>query len=225
MPSYQTTALVLKKTKLGETDLIITLIDEEGLQRRAVAKGARKPGSFMAARLELYMLVEVHLSKGRSLDIVTDARILEAHVGCRSDLEHSAAAAVPLELVEKATSHHNAEPLLYAMSLAALEQIGEATGNAPALIALACVLKLCAALGVRPDAQELTTTDESLATWVETLLQARFVDLLTFSDDEYLPILRKLAQFCSQWAAEHLDLKLKSLGLLESLLKTSSVQK
>jgi len=218
MPTYQTKALVLKKTKLGETDLIITFLDEEGLQRRAVAKGARKPGSFLAARLELYMLVEAQLSKGRSLDIVTDARILEAHTTCRRSVEYSAATAVPVELVEKATTHYNAEPLLFAMTLAALQNIGEAQGSAPILISLACTLKLFAALGLRPDAQELVSTDEVLAEWVETLLQTRFADLLTHDGDEYLPIERKLIGFCAQWAAKHLDIKLKSLGFLESLL-------
>jgi len=218
MPTYQTKALVLKKTKLGETDLIITLLDEEGLQRRAVAKGARKPGSFMAARLELYMLVEAQLSTGRSLDIVTDARILEANTACRSSVEYSAAAAVPVELVEKATTHYNAEPLLYAMTLAALQNIGEAKGSAPVLISLACTLKLCAALGVRPDAEELAYGDDTLAEWVETLLQARFASLLAYSGDEYLPTLRQLAGFTARWIEEYLDIRLKSLRFLESML-------
>ncbi|MDR1087935.1 MAG: DNA repair protein RecO [Coriobacteriales bacterium] len=218
MPSYKTRALVLKKTKLGETDLIITLLDEEGGQRRAVAKGARKPGSFLAARLELYMLVEAQLSTGRSLDIVTDARILEAHAACRSDLEHSAAAAVVVELVEKTTAHYNAEPLLYAMSLAALEQIGRAEGSAPVLISLACALKICAALGVQPDADELLGADESLATWIATLLRARFAELTAFTDERYLPVLHRLAGFCRQWIAQHLDIRLKSLDFVEGLL-------
>lgn len=218
MPTYKTKALVLKKTKLGETDLIVTLLDEGGVQRRAVAKGARKPGSFLAARLELYMLVEAQFSQGRSLDIVTDARILEAHIACRSDIEHSAAAAVPIELIEKATTHHNAEPLLYNMSLAALEQIGKSQEAAPAMISLACVLKLCAALGVRPDAREFLGANEKLAQWVDTLLAARFADLVAYEGSEYVSVERDLASFCKRWLAEHLELKLKSLDFLEGLL-------
>jgi len=219
VPSYKTNALVLKKTKLGETDLIITFLDEEGLQRRAVAKGARKPGSFMAARLELFTVAEVQLSTGRSLDIVTDARILEANAACRATLEASAAAAVPVELVERATVHHNAELLLYVMTLAALDHIGKAAGLAPAMISLACALKLCAALGVRPDASELAHLDAALAQWIDTLLATRFVDLLAFESDEYLPIVRKLTGFCARWTEEHLDIKLKSLSFLASLLQ------
>ena len=40
MPAYPLRALVLRKTKLGETDLILTLLAEDGRQVRAVAKGA-----------------------------------------------------------------------------------------------------------------------------------------------------------------------------------------
>ncbi len=220
MPTYKAKALVLKKTKLGETDLIVTLLDEEGMQRRAVAKGARKPGSFLAARLELFMLVEAQLSKGRSLDIAIDARILEAHAACRSDMEHSAAASVPAELVEKATAHHNEEPLLYAMLVAAFEYIGKGRGATPYMISLACVLKLCAALGVRPDAQELLGVDGKLAEWVETLLGARFAELQQFESDEYLSVLYSLSLFCERWITEHLDMKLKSLEFLKGLLKS-----
>ena len=39
----RTRALVLDTTKLGEQDLILTLLGETGVQLRAVAKGARKP--------------------------------------------------------------------------------------------------------------------------------------------------------------------------------------
>ena len=52
--TYRTRAIVLDRTKLGETDLILTLLAEDGSQRRAVAKGARKPGGRLAARVELF---------------------------------------------------------------------------------------------------------------------------------------------------------------------------
>ena len=52
--TYTARAIVLRKTKLGESDLVVTLLAEDGSQVRAVAKGARKPSSPFAARLELY---------------------------------------------------------------------------------------------------------------------------------------------------------------------------
>ena len=61
-PTYTARALVLRKTKLGETDLVLTLLAEDGSQMRAVAKGARKPANAFSARLELYSVVDVLLS-------------------------------------------------------------------------------------------------------------------------------------------------------------------
>lgn len=54
-PTYRCNALVLKKTKLGESDLILTCLKDDGSQLRAVAKGARKPTNFRhAARSVLH---------------------------------------------------------------------------------------------------------------------------------------------------------------------------
>ena len=39
--TYRTNAIVLDRTKLGEQDLILTLLASDGSEVRAVAKGAR----------------------------------------------------------------------------------------------------------------------------------------------------------------------------------------
>ena len=73
--TYRCRAIVLDKTKLGESDLILTLLADDGRQVRAVAKGARKPGSKLAARCELCCEVDLLLAHGRNLDIVSQAAL------------------------------------------------------------------------------------------------------------------------------------------------------
>jgi len=46
--------VVLRKIKLGESDLILHLMDTSGSALEAIAKGARKPTSAHSARLELF---------------------------------------------------------------------------------------------------------------------------------------------------------------------------
>ena len=70
--TYNARVLVLRKTKLGESDLILSLLAQDGSQIRAVAKGARKPTSQFSSRLELYSQADVLLAQGRSLDIVKE---------------------------------------------------------------------------------------------------------------------------------------------------------
>ena len=58
-PTYTTRAIVIKKTKLGESDLILTLLAQDGAQLRVIAKGARKPQSPFASRLELFAVSDL----------------------------------------------------------------------------------------------------------------------------------------------------------------------
>ena len=77
--SYSVRALVLRRTKLGESDVICTLLSCDGSQIRAVAKGARKPSSSFASRLEVYSVCDLLLCQGKTLDIVKEARLLEGN--------------------------------------------------------------------------------------------------------------------------------------------------
>ena len=89
--TYRTRAIVLDRTKLAEQDLILTLLAADGCQVRAVAKGARKPGGRLAARVELFCETDFLLAAGRSLDVVSEAQTVEPHVALRGDYERVAA--------------------------------------------------------------------------------------------------------------------------------------
>jgi DNA repair protein RecO (recombination protein O) len=141
---------VLKKTKLAESDLIITMLSEDGRQIRAVAKGARKPGSKCGPVLEVYNVASMLLHTGRSLDIVSEATGDLSNTACRSDVEHNAAAGAVAELLEKVTRDSETEPRVYALSLAALAAIGQAGPDALVFITAASLMKITAQIGYRP---------------------------------------------------------------------------
>ncbi|MEI3230765.1 MAG: DNA repair protein RecO [Gordonibacter pamelaeae] len=148
--TYTARAIVLRKTKLGESDLIVTLLAQDGSQVRAVAKGARKPSSPFAARLELYSSVDLLCSEGRSLDIVKEARIASSNERLRRDLEHAACAAPMAELLDRVTQEGLANPRLFALTEAALDALdGALAPQAPAVCA-AHLLKALAFSGLRP---------------------------------------------------------------------------
>ena len=73
MPTYRDEAVVLRTHKLGEADRIVTMLSRQHGKIRAVAKGVRRTGSRFGARLEPFMVVDLQLYKGRSLDIVQQA--------------------------------------------------------------------------------------------------------------------------------------------------------
>lgn len=145
-----TSILVLKKTKLGETDLIITGLSEEGLQVRAVAKGARRPGSKLGVHLELFSLSRVLIHQGRNLGIITEAQTIQANNACRQDVAHSAGASVVVELIDRCSADGAQEPRLFPLAMEALRCLGEVCEDGIALIAAAGVLKIAAQLGFYP---------------------------------------------------------------------------
>jgi DNA repair protein RecO (recombination protein O) len=73
--SYRTQALVLRTHKLGEADRIVVMLTPEHGQVRAVAKGVRRTSSKLGATLEPFMLVDVQLVHGRTLEIVAQAQL------------------------------------------------------------------------------------------------------------------------------------------------------
>ncbi|MDO4891073.1 MAG: DNA repair protein RecO, partial [Coriobacteriaceae bacterium] len=89
---------MLSRTKLAEQDLIVTAMNDRGEQVRAVAKGARKPGSRLAARTELFCEVDMLMTEGRNLGIITEAQTLDAHVGIRSEFDRVSAASAVCEV-------------------------------------------------------------------------------------------------------------------------------
>lgn len=76
MSLYRDEAIVLRTHKLGEADRIVTLLTRQHGKVRAVGKGVRRTTSRFGSRLEPFMHVDLQLSTGRSLDLVTQAETL-----------------------------------------------------------------------------------------------------------------------------------------------------
>lgn len=70
---YRDEGVVLRTHKLGEADRIIVLLTRENGMVRAVAKGVRRTSSKFGSRLEPFMVADLQLYRGRSMDIVTQA--------------------------------------------------------------------------------------------------------------------------------------------------------
>jgi DNA repair protein RecO (recombination protein O) len=79
VPTYRDEVVVLRTHKLGEADRIVTMLSRRHGKIRAVAKGVRRTSSRFGARLEPFMVADVQLYQGRSLDIVQQAESLGSY--------------------------------------------------------------------------------------------------------------------------------------------------
>lgn len=147
--TYRTKVLVLDKTKLKETDLILTMLDERGRQVRAVAKGARKPGGRLAARCELFCTVDMLLAHGRSLDVVSQAELMEAPLGVAPDYETTCAASAIAEVARVCSFEDAEDPFTFAITQRALALVGSGLDTAHMdLLVAAYVFKLLSHVGL-----------------------------------------------------------------------------
>jgi len=123
--NYKTEAVIIRKTKLGEADRILTLFTPDLGKIRAVAKGVRRPRSKMSGHLELLTHSLVSLVRGRNLDTVIGSQTVNSFFNLKSDLELSAAALYVLELIDQFTEEREASPEIFRLLLETLDNLAK----------------------------------------------------------------------------------------------------
>ena len=110
-----TNALLLRKTKLTETSLIVTWFTADHGLIKTVAKGARDPKSKFAGGLDLFFDCEIQFSRSRrsELHILRETRLRDPHEGLRTNHERVALAAYFVELLELVTEPGHPAPDLH----------------------------------------------------------------------------------------------------------------
>ena len=150
--TYQTEAIIIKKTKLGEADRILTLYTPELGKIQAVAKGVRRPKSKLAGHLELLTHSLVSLARGRNLDTITGSQTINSFLPLRSDLELTAYALYAVELVNQFTADHIENLPLFRLLLETMEQLCQARNSE--LVLRHFELHLLNEVGYRPQLQQ-----------------------------------------------------------------------
>jgi len=136
MPSprnYQTEAIIIKKTKLGEADSILTLYTPHLGKIQGFAKSLRKPKSKMAGHLELLTHSMVTLARGRNIDTITGAQTITSFLPLKTDLDLTSYALYVIELVNQFTPDHLENYPLFQLLLETLGRLCEPGDKALAL--------------------------------------------------------------------------------------------
>lgn len=238
--------LILKKTKLGENDLILSLLTDQGIQIRAVAKGARKPGNKrFGARVEPFSLIAVQLYPGKSLENITELTLLESHASCRESLEKTSSATLVCEFLEKFTRDGEVGSKVFFLSVAYFQKLSCVELSQLSILTGAFFVKAFALLGYKPALQECAVCSEPIESpahfdislggalcqncfvqETESLFDAQFVSWLIFLlystfdailEAQDCPV-EELTRFIELWLIEHMGLHLKSFLLFKTML-------
>lgn len=149
--TYRATGINLKSTPLGESDRIVTLLTKECGLVRVVAKGARKTKSSLGGRTEPFVVNDLLIAKGRSLDRISQAEMLRSFSGLRSGLAKLTVAQYWAELVLHQALSQQPQADLFAVLLEHLERLSEARSRVETLPLLGHgIYHLLAIAGVAP---------------------------------------------------------------------------
>lgn len=153
MPLYREEGVVLRTQKLGEADRIVTLLTRSRGLLRAAAKGVRRTSSKFGARLEPFMVADLQLFEGRTLDTITQASTLGAygpHIS--ADYDRYRAGSVMVETAERLCEGGPA-PEQYRLLVGALRTLAQGTIPTP-LARDGYLLRALAAAGWSPGLDE-----------------------------------------------------------------------
>lgn len=159
MPTYRDEGVVLRTHHLGEADRIVTLLTRAHGKVRAVAKGVRRTSSKFGARLEPFMVADMQLAQGRSLDIITQAVTIGSYApAIMADYGKYTSAAVMVETADRLTDH-DASLQQYVLLVGALRSLSRAE-HAPSLILDAYLLRALSIAGWAPSFGDCAVTGE-----------------------------------------------------------------
>ena len=150
--NYQTEAIIIKKTKLGEADRILTLYTPHLGKIQAVAKGVRRPRSKMSGHLELLTHSLVSLARGRNLDTITGSNTISSFLPLKSDLWLTSCGLYCTELVNQFTADHIENYPLFQLLLETMHHLCRADDNE--LVLRYFELHLLKEVGYRPQLQQ-----------------------------------------------------------------------
>jgi DNA repair protein RecO (recombination protein O) len=146
---YREQGVVLRTYKLGEADRIVVLLTQGEGKVRAVAKGVRKTKSRFGGRLEPFSHVDLSLYRGRELDIITQAELVNPFRFLRQDYDRVTAGAAMLEAVDQIAQEREPAVRVFLLLVRALRALDGDPGD-PSAVLDAFLLKLMALEGYRP---------------------------------------------------------------------------
>jgi DNA repair protein RecO (recombination protein O) len=110
-----TTAILLRKRQFSDTSLIVSWCTELFGCIQTIARGARRPKSPFAGKLDLFFEAEISIVRSRKSDLhtLTEVVLKNPFAGIRSNYLRTQTAAYFVELIEICTERDHREPELF----------------------------------------------------------------------------------------------------------------
>jgi DNA repair protein RecO (recombination protein O) len=157
---YRVNGIILRRSDLGETDRLLTVLTAEHGRRRVVAKGARRPASRIAGHLEPFTATRLLIARTRGLDIISQAETINSFAGLRALEMAIGTAGYLCELVDRLVPEDQAHEAVYELLYASLGLLD--LGRDPRLVSHIFEMGIIGHLGYRPDLQTCLSCGKAL---------------------------------------------------------------
>lgn len=152
------TGIVLRTRPLTETSLIVNWLTPDCGRISTVAKGARRPKSPFAGKLDLFYLAEFSFTRSQrsELHALREVKLKSLNSSLREDMGWLQHAAYCTRLIEQATETDTPLPAIYHLLHGVLENIPQHPPQPQTIFAFE--LKFLHELGLAPDLDEIKLT-------------------------------------------------------------------
>ena len=208
------TGMILKQTPVGEYDRRICLLTKERGKISAFARGARKPGSKMAAGTNPFSFGTFKLYEGKSSYTLADADIQNYFPELMSDYVGAYYGMYFAEVADYYTRENNDERQMMKLLYQSLRALCSPVLPNP-LVQSVFELKAIAVNGEFPGIPTDRKLEESTIYALRYIVESPVEKLYTFTVAE--SVLQELRQIAKEYRERILDRKFKSLEILKTL--------
>jgi DNA repair protein RecO (recombination protein O) len=163
--TYKATGINLKAIPIGENDRLVTILTREHGLIRAIVPGARKSNSSLGGRSALFVVNNLLIAKGRSIDKITQAETVITYKKSIGDLGKLAASQYLAEIVLAQALSDRPQEELYQLLLLHLGRLNDLDqGDHTGSISLLCqgIFHLLALDGIAPQLNDCCLTKQSI---------------------------------------------------------------
>ena len=125
--NFSSQAIVLARKNFSETDRILTLFSKGFGKQTFLAKAVRTVKSRKRGHLEVFNLISFSASRGKDLDLMTEAEIVNNFSWVRKNLKKAAVAYFLVDVVRRVTRDDEAHPEVFDLLTEYLQKLEKTT--------------------------------------------------------------------------------------------------
>jgi len=171
--AYTSEGIVIARRNFGEADRILVLYTKNFGKVSLIAKGIRRPKSRKRGHVEVFNKIKFQAARGRALDIITEAEVIEDFAEIRKSLRRVSLAYYLMEVVGRITHDGEEKAEVYDLLLATLSKLKSA--KMLKKLRLDFITSLLITLGYWPASQPLLAPDEKLEEVIERAIYSERV--------------------------------------------------